>query len=117
VRKFSWPLILFQLIWLNVILPGHTRGLVTIGQSCEAKTGGCCSHKPADPASKAPTPDQQKRCAVCAFAAALSTPPAIDLSLDFIGIGRPIVLDRPASASALDLPSANRERAPPAMTA
>jgi hypothetical protein len=115
VRRFTWPLIFFQFVWLNIVLPGHTRGIVTVGDHCGVAS--CCANKPAKSGDKSPTPDQQKRCAICAFAAALSTPPAIDASLDLLGVGRTMQNVVPISAPSPDLPSANRERAPPVASA
>jgi len=123
VRRFCWPLILFQFVWLNIVVPGHTRGFVTIGQSCDGQScteqtpagqaASCCSNKSHNPASKSPTPDQQKRCAICAFAAALSTPPVVVFKLVLLGGGGSIFLSAPTSALTPELSSTNRERAPP----
>jgi hypothetical protein len=112
VRRFCWPLILFQLVWLNVVLPGHTRGLVTVGQPCESPAR-CCAQKSKVPGSKSPTPDQQKRCAICAFAAALSTPPVINISLELRDVARSVRISKPASIASPDLCRSHRERAPP----
>jgi hypothetical protein len=73
-------LLLFQAIWLNVIIPGHTRGAITLPSSPTASTS-CCSHgdttKNSDPAK--PTKDPS-RCAICFFAARISLPDTIDLT-------------------------------------
>ncbi|HEX8525172.1 MAG TPA: hypothetical protein VF669_23175 [Tepidisphaeraceae bacterium] len=81
---FSRPgrisLLLFQLVWLNVILPGHTRGAVTLPQ---AGTGGaCCGHREnAGEKSIPPKPAKDPaHCAVCFFAARLTLPENIDLT-------------------------------------
>jgi hypothetical protein len=81
-------LVLFQALWLNVILPGHTRGIITLpGTACADGPSSCClrkahvkSHLPAKPA---PRPGS---CAVCFFAARLSTPDFIDLTPPPLGL-------------------------------
>lgn len=112
----------FQALWLNVIVPGHTRGAVTLGGGADAACGAqagahhCCA--PAAGKGKqspaAPTPAQQARCAVCAFAARVTPPPTIDL--------RPPALEllcvRPVTVGECAVPAAPaltyRGRAPPA---
>jgi len=83
-------LAVFELVWLNVIIPGHTRGSVTMPCcSCEAQTqpqtqNGPAASCPLCAAKKTehhePTPSDREHCALCFFAAHLSTPPALDLS-------------------------------------
>jgi hypothetical protein len=87
----------FELIWLNVIIPGHTRGSVTMPCcSCETHTSAdscpMCAAKKAGP--RTPTPADREHCALCFFAAHLSIPPTIDLSapkLRFLNYVRPEV--------------------------
>jgi hypothetical protein len=82
----------FQVVWLNAFLPGHQRGIVTVpgyspDASCHGLTtsslveNGCCSARPSDFDDAERKSDRQqnraKHCAVCFFAARLSTPPAI----------------------------------------
>jgi hypothetical protein len=60
MRRLAWAVILFQLLWLNVFVPGHTRGAITVAGS-DQTTADCCAatkHTSHD----APTPDQQRRC-------------------------------------------------------
>src|SRR4051794_9360289 len=103
--------LVFQAVWLNAILPGHTRGLITLpgspvgGSSCHesstAMGGGCCptgvpSSVPSDPADptdagKRPPvdPGRLAHCALCHFAARLTVPPPVDLApapRDVIGV-------------------------------
>src|SRR4051794_35307660 len=77
-------LLVFQAVWLTVILPGHTRGAVTLpgykpadSESC----AGCCPQHSgtSDPATPA-DPGRAAHCAICFFAARLSVPVAIDLT-------------------------------------
>jgi hypothetical protein len=83
-------LLAFQAIWLGAIVPGHTRGVVTLPGtdacgSCApdtSKVRACCVGKEQKSDGKqCPKGDPVKRascCAVCFFAARLSTPPPID---------------------------------------
>jgi hypothetical protein len=75
-------LIVFQAIWLNVILPGHTRGVVTLPgterpQTRAAREGCCARKKSKDPAPESSS--RASRCAICFFAMRLTTPPVVDL--------------------------------------
>ena len=82
-------LLLFQALWLNVIVPGHTRGVITLPgfepaprQAQASASHGCCSSpSPSDP-SDDPQPGDGRaaNCAICFFAARLTLPPAIDLT-------------------------------------
>jgi len=82
-RLGSIALLVFQALWLNVVLPGHTRGIVTM-PGWEAKTGSsavksCCA---AESHSKETQPSSRQKaasCAVCFFAVHLFLPPVIDL--------------------------------------
>jgi len=91
-RSLRVALIVFQVFWLNVLLPGHTRGvIVTPGNEQESlldRAAGDCCHPSSSPAKSAPTDSQRRaaHCAICFFAAHLSTPPVIDLSAPPLGL-------------------------------
>jgi len=86
-RGLRLAVLCFQFLWLNIVIPGHRRGIVQLpgsGPSCcesaasPAPLRPCCQK-----ASKQPTPtrsDPVSRCAICFFAAHLSTAPAIDFT-------------------------------------
>jgi hypothetical protein len=102
--------LVFQALWLNVILPGHTRGSVTLaGADCEscaaalegphavavAVAGRCCSTSPAPRQHQNhPTPKQKANCAICAFAARVTPPPPVTLVPSYAGCA--IALPTPA---------------------
>jgi hypothetical protein len=72
-------LLIAWLVWcLNVFLPGHTRGVMTVATPADQPsccTAGSSKHH----RDQKPTPEQRACCAVCYFAAGLSTPlPTID---------------------------------------
>lgn len=94
-RLGTISLILFQVVWLNVILPGHRRGVVTLpGTAAAANTNcesppqpahGCCKAAPAisgtDGASdqQPAKPGNAANCAICQYAAGLVVPHTIDV--------------------------------------
>jgi hypothetical protein len=96
-RPFRIFLLAFQAVWLGAIVPGHTRGVVTLPGS-EPAAGGCCAsaeakacHADGSPADGENRPGDGKRgagdpagraarCALCFFAARLTLPPVIDLA-------------------------------------
>jgi hypothetical protein len=97
MRWRPWHLlfIAFQAIWLNIIIPGHTRGAMPmIGSACDdvacqsaptQTTHAACEH------CKIPNaPAKNHGCAICAFAATLATPPPFDLSLPPLALLRSI---------------------------
>lgn len=77
----------FQALWLNVILPGHQRGIVALPgsacESCRLAESAPCQHgstnAPSD-SNKSGPGDPASHCAICHFAAMLSLPPVVDLS-------------------------------------
>lgn len=88
-------------LWMSVIMPGHTRGVVRLpgmektasegsscccgdGQSaCETSTAGDLAGQTEDD-NDAP-PDPAKCCAVCYFNATLNTPPPLTLYTPYLG--------------------------------
>jgi len=93
----------YVLVWLNVVVPGHTRGRVTM-PGCAASGNSvapCCASKQQ---SSKPTPEQKRRCAVCYVAATYSVP--VVHIFDFTPAERTAVLDIPAAAQvqSIDFP-------------
>lgn len=96
-------------LWLNVLLPGHTRGQITLGDAACAKpaaekaAASCCEPKPA-PGEK-PTPEQCGRCAVCyvAMTTELTPPFTFDASLSENVIATIYATDPQRRAIHLDL--------------
>lgn len=80
-RSWCAILLIYQALFLNVFIPAHTRGMVQLPGS-HAVMQCCCDTGE----SKNPPTDKEKQnrvenCAICAFAARLTIPPTIDLSL------------------------------------
>lgn len=87
MRRLRWSFILFQLLWLNAVVPGHTRGAVTMPGStpAAAREADSCCDESHHGKKQSPTPDQQKRCAVCYFAIGIHLPPVV--SFDHLQLG------------------------------
>jgi hypothetical protein len=87
-RALRLAVLLFQAAWLNAIVPGHRRGAVALpGEACAAcqvaHGNDCCPGMPDDAPARPAIPvskDPAAHCAICYFAAMLSTPPAVDPS-------------------------------------
>ena len=85
-RGFRLALVAFQFLWLNIIVPGHQRGIVSLpGTQCEAcetpaapPARACCAHHPKTP--PAVPLDKANHCAICFFAARLSPAIAVDFT-------------------------------------
>ena len=117
MRSLRWSFILFQLLWLNAVLPGHTRGAVTMPGSTPAAAGAgdsCCSTSH-DAKKQSPTPDQQKRCAVCYFAIGLHLPPAISFDQLQLGLISTLPIPPPAAFDSARTILPFHGRAPPAV--
>jgi hypothetical protein len=131
-RAAILALLVFQSAWLNIVLPGHTRGVVTLGdyrggaksQSCHvAEPTSCCagggtsaaaeSQDASDDSKKPAERGRESHCAVCFFATKVSLPPAIDLTLAPLGLAevRPVPICE--SAASVAVPLVYHGRAPP----
>jgi hypothetical protein len=80
-RVFCVALLVYEALFLNVFIPAHKRGMVQLPGS-PAVDSCCCGM---GESKKAPTEkekhEREKNCAICAFAARLTIPATIDLSL------------------------------------
>lgn len=91
-RPLRLVILAFQAIWLNAIVPGHTRGGVQVaGSECQAcgiapaplAARPCChpDTKSSHDSPRAPIPgDPASHCAICYFAAMLSPAVAVDIT-------------------------------------
>ena len=94
MRWCCWSLILFQFLWLNVVIPGHTRGAITIpdtttGARTIAPADSCCALPAPSPDGAdddRPSPDERRRCAVCYQAAGYTLPPVFNIDLAPVGL-------------------------------
>jgi hypothetical protein len=126
-RTLRIAVLVFQAIWLNVVVPGHKRGAVAdAGWSCAAcdalpapqadsSCPRCDSNGPPTHGNQPPAHDDPaQHCAICHFAAHLSLPPAIDLSLSPHFLVETAQAFTAASAPAFTFASTYDGRAPPA---
>jgi hypothetical protein len=78
----------YQTFFLNVVVPGHTRGVITLtGQAGtdQIEGCGCCESKPAK-SKDAPTSKDRQNCAICNLAAHYTLPPVVDFRLADLGL-------------------------------
>lgn len=83
-RAIKFALLLFQAMWLLLVLPGHTRGLISwtsLSGGLQAESHSCCE---ADEDARTtpdgePTREQKENCAVCYYAAGLTPAPMPDI--------------------------------------
>jgi hypothetical protein len=112
-------LLVFQALFLNVVVPGHERGIVQLaGSPCESCQSSrpaprsCCTNR-TDSTRQPADPDRPSHCAVCSFAANLCIPPVFHLTPQALGLLE--VCDPPAPhiAPSAGLQLRQRSRAPP----
>jgi hypothetical protein len=112
-------LLIYQAIFLNVVLPGHTRGAITLtGNSSGTTTascGGCCaegnSEKPDQ--KRSPSGKDRENCALCHMAARITPAPAISLTLPKLGEIELLPVVSAMKADSLEQRLAYYGRAPP----
>ncbi len=97
-RPFHIALLIFQTFWLNVVIPGHTRGAVSLPgttcESCRQPLLSGCSTGTGRSSSHTPVRDPASHCAICYFAARLTLPPVVDFTPPRLGLAE--ILDPPA---------------------
>ena len=87
-RTLRITILVFQALWLNVIVPGHRRGQVALpGETCAAcekpvSVAECCDMERGSKHQDAPAPkgDPAQHCAICFFTARVTPPDVIDLT-------------------------------------
>jgi hypothetical protein len=117
-KSFSIFLLLFETIFLTIIVPGHTRGVITLtGKNSAATVAdlGCpfCHPQPSTDPKHAPTGREQSECAICNLAVRLTLPPIVDFvpPLLCLAIAPPTPAQRPAPF--LPVHFIRHDRAPP----
>ena len=102
-RPLAVFLLVYQALFLNVLLPGHTRGAITLDGKHTACC--CCCGGERGPAGKVPAvPSQRDRdhCAICNFAARVTPPEVFDLRLDPLGLLERLPVPAPTAVVSLD---------------
>ena len=119
MRSLRWAFIFFQCLWLNVVVPGHTRGAFampgskTVGSAVESDS--CCATKHARPGTpeKSDKPLDRDRCAVCHYALGLTLPPVFSFDhqpAGLVGVAPVLPVETP---SLVPVRLATSERGPP----
>jgi hypothetical protein len=99
---------LYVLVWFNIVVPGHTRGIVTVPSGGPPAGGpGCCGRGSGDDVGsdhgrdRAPSRERERCCAVC-FVASTYTVYA-DCTPRFEPVARIAVVDLTALAQVASL--------------
>ena len=114
-RATTIALVIFQSLWLNVVLPGHTRGAITL-PGYEASSGssqGCCKPQDHDSRDSNKPTDRAAHCAICFFAARLTLPDVIDLNPAPLGLAGDAPDESRDSIASIDLRLTYLGRGPP----
>jgi hypothetical protein len=77
-RAFTIALLVFEALFFNVIIPVHTRGMIQLAGS--RSRASCCATRHKDSKENPSDNKPASTCAVCAFAARLTVPPAVDFA-------------------------------------
>ena len=95
-RILAISLAIFEAIWLNIIVPGHQRGVIQVAGSkaaVQAACPFCCCGQSNHAGANGNKGDQSNDpkqphgyCAICYFMAGLTVAPAVDLSLPPLGL-------------------------------
>jgi hypothetical protein len=87
-RLILYFLLFYEALFLNVLLPVHTRGAMTTDGKHDAPACCCCCEQSKPATDKSPAPSQRDRehCVLCQFAAGLTTPPPITLTMPELGL-------------------------------
>ena len=85
-RFLRYLVIAWSILWYAVIVPGHQRGIVTLGGAFgDGSAPSCCSMKENDTKKKIPV-GLREGCAICDQTAKITPPPVVDLTLSFAGV-------------------------------
>jgi hypothetical protein len=123
-RALRIAILLFEAVWLNIIVPGHTRGIVAfrsgtddcpICPACATRsTCPCCAGKVPAGSPRNPTPVDRSNCAICQFMASLSLPPVYDYRPAAMQPLELLPIPQPPSRMSVTLIDGDHCRGPPA---
>jgi hypothetical protein len=91
-RFILFFLLIYQALFLNVLLPGHTRGAITIDGKHTTDACPCCCCCGGDKAATAnpdfgmPSKRDREHCAFCEFAVGLISIPIVKFTLPEFGL-------------------------------
>lgn len=108
--------ILYLFVLFDVVLPGHTRGAVTLPGTKGALPACCMARLGADSKSgQAPTPQQQAHCAICFFAARVCQPVTYDFHLTELRLREVLPFPVAYDVVSTSFHATYRGRAPPVL--
>lgn len=117
-RPLRISILFVQVVWLNAVLPGHTRGQVVLpGGGGETSIVARACNNPDRPChSKDPSsPERKARCAVCFFAIRMVSVPVIVLTAPKMALLATLPTPRVAIPAHASHPLPERDRGPPAV--
>jgi hypothetical protein len=122
-RPFAMALLLYQVLFFNVFLPGHTRGSITLSGKHTADSSPCCccccGHENPDTkksdSKQVPSQRDKEECAICHFAARVLPTPVVSFVLPELGLLETRPLVSPSVPVPADLVRTYLSRGPPAL--
>lgn len=87
-RALRLTAVLFYAFWFLVVVPGHTRGQISLLKDTNGKqqAHSCCAEDTSDSSKDGePSSEAKRTCAVCYFTLGLTFPPVIAFDLDPAG--------------------------------
>ncbi|HTL28679.1 MAG TPA: DUF2946 family protein [Tepidisphaeraceae bacterium] len=118
IRRASvMALLLYEAFFLNILVPVHTRGSITLESGPKALSESCCAgHSSAQKTpGKEPSSRDRQNCAVCNFAARMSAPPVVCLKLPELHLVQLLPFPPPASTVSVRSALPYLSRGPPAI--
>lgn len=114
-RPFVAALLLYQALFLNVLVPGHTRGQITT--SSDSSCSSCCASETSDSKRNdgKPTERDKINCAVCYFVARMTPVAFVSLTLPELGLLRLLPTPPPAAVESDEFVPTYLGRGPPAV--
>src|SRR3954468_1541541 len=109
-RAFTVVLLVVEALFFNVVIPGHTRGMIQLGGT---RSASCCAGKQGNPKEIPADKNGASHCAVCAFAAQMSVPPGIDFAPAPIGLAEILPVSKAQQVDSVTSVRTYLGRAPP----
>jgi len=120
LRPVAVALLLYEFFFLNVVVPGHNRGAITVdGKHIPDSAACCCCCGGSDSSDtngqprKAPSRRDQKNCAICNFAARVVPATFLSLILPKLGLLETLPWSNPAVPVSIQAIPTYQSRGPP----
>jgi hypothetical protein len=114
-------LLVFEAIFLNVIVPGHTRGAITLTGKIDCRSLAdlgcpCCARDENHSKQKGPSRQDRSECAICHLAVRMFTAVPVDFRLGELGLLELIPPPAPEATPVVATLSVHYCRGPPAIS-